>query len=342
VSKLMPQTSLTVPQFAADVRDELIGVLATHGHEAGQYSVLGPDPWLVIWNEARSGFIFFLEGRRALLQWRSPVARADEYPELLARVVEYAESVDKPFFAVEVNDTAREAGVSLGMTAIWTGTESFLDLATWSISGGRRQKVRWARNHALKIGLTWREVFPLVNVNHHESLRHVEQHWRSERSERKTDSFLRTDFMELADLRRYFACEGPNGVIAFVSCTPVSGDGWYLQDIVRTPDAARGALEGAMALALDTFRDEGFTFVSNGPLPFWRPHESWSDPYQLGAIGNRVLKFFDSQYRFHGINQFRSKFEPDRLSPLYVLRSRRLITPSVARSLTKMLNGKMT
>jgi lysylphosphatidylglycerol synthetase-like protein (DUF2156 family) len=332
---------LTEPQFASDVIEEISGVLAVHGHEAGQYTVLGPDPWQVVWNDERSGFVSFLEGRRALLIWRSPVARTDDQPELLARVIDYAESVNKPLFAIEVNDTAREAGVALGMTSIWTGTESFLDLASWSTAGGRRQKVRWARNHALKIGLTWREVFPLSRADDHDALRHVEHLWRAERSERKTDSFLRTDFMELAPLRRYFACDGPSGVIAFVSCTPVSAEGWYLQDVVRTPDAPRGALEGAMALALDTFRDEGFTFVSNGPLPFWRPHEFWSDPDQLGAIGNRVLKFFDRQYRFHGINQFRSKFEPDRLSPLYVLRTRRLITPSVARSLTKMLNTRL-
>jgi lysylphosphatidylglycerol synthetase-like protein (DUF2156 family) len=337
----MAPTVLAAPQPVSEVIDEVSSVLAVHGHEAGQYTVLGPDPWQVVWNDERTGFVSFLEGRRALLIWRSPVAHANDQSELLARVIDYAESVNKPLFAVEVNDTAREAGVALGMTSIWTGTESFLDLATWSIGGGRRQKVRWARNHALKIGLTWREVFPLGDADDHDALRHVEQLWRAERPERETDSFLRTDFMELAPIRRYFACEGPSGVIAFVSCTPVSSQGWYLQDVVRTPDAPRGALEGAMALALDTFRDEGFSFASNGPLPFWRPHEFWSDPDQLGAIGNRVLKFFDRQYRFHGINQFRSKFEPDRLSPLYVLRTRRLITPGAGRSLTKMLNSRL-
>jgi lysylphosphatidylglycerol synthetase-like protein (DUF2156 family) len=338
---LLPTSTLSEPELVSDVIEEISSVLAVHGHEAGQYTVLGPDPWFVTWNDDRSGFVCFLEGRRALLIWRSPVAAEEDQAELLARVIDYAESVNKPLFAIEVNDAAREAGVALGMTAIWTGTESFLDLASWSTAGGRRQKVRWARNHALKIGLTWREAFPLASCDDHDALRHVEQLWRGERSERKTDSFLRTDFMELAPLRRYFACEGESGVIAFVSCTPVSAQGWYLQDVVRTPDAPRGALEGSMSLALDTFRDEGFTFVSNGPLPFWRPHELWSDPDQLGAIGNRVLKFFDRQYRFHGINQFRSKFEPDRVSPLYVLRTRRLITPSVARSLTKMLNTRL-
>jgi len=53
---------LTEPQFASDVIEEISGVLAVHGHEAGQYTVLGPDPWQVVWNDERSGFVSFLEG----------------------------------------------------------------------------------------------------------------------------------------------------------------------------------------------------------------------------------------------------------------------------------------
>jgi phosphatidylglycerol lysyltransferase len=334
--------SVAVPEYAAGARDEIARALAAHGHEAGQYAVLGPDPWQVVWNDERDGFIAFLEGRRCLVAWRSPVASAEEQAALLTRLVNYAVAIGKALFAVEVNESTRSVGLELGMTPIWVGYESFLDLSTWSTSGGRRQKVRWAMSHAQKFGVHWREAFPVTDRVDRGALRHVEDLWRQERSERKTDSFLRTDFMELADFRRFFIAEGPTGITAFVACTPVSKNGWYLQDIVRTPDAPRGALEGAMALALDTFRDEGFVVASNGPLPFWRPHEEWNEPHELGAIGNIVMKFFDRQYRFHGINQFRSKFESDRTSPLYVLRTRRLVTPGVARSLTKVLNKRLS
>jgi lysylphosphatidylglycerol synthetase-like protein (DUF2156 family) len=58
-------------------------------------------------------------------------------------------------------------------------------------------------------------------------------------------------------------------------------------------------------------------------------------------LGQRVFNFFDRRYRFQGINTFRSKFAPDRTIPLYLLRSRRLVSPIVARSLTKLLNRKL-
>jgi phosphatidylglycerol lysyltransferase len=342
VSKTLSQLSVAAPEYVASVRDEIAAVLDAHGHEAGQYAALGPDPWQVVWNDDRNGFIAFLEGRRCLVAWRSPVASLGDQAALLARLVDYAATIRKALFAIEVNESTRSAGLELGMTSIWTGYESFLDLATWSTAGGRRQKVRWARSHAQKIGVHWREALPVTNDVERHGLLRVEELWREERSERRTDSFLRTDLMELAEFRRYFVAEGPTGILAFVACTPVNKEAWYLQDIVRSPDAPRGALEGAMALALDTFRDEGFAYASNGPLPFWRPNDGSDESHQLGAIGNYVMKFFDRQYRFHGINQFRSKFESDWTSGLYVLRSRRVVTPGVARSLTKVLNKRLS
>jgi len=341
VSKRLPPPPCEATQYAADALGEVAAALAIYGQEADQYNVLGPDPWLVIWNDERSGFINFLEGRRCLLTWRSPVASVEEQPGLLARLVDYAERVHKPLFCVEVNESTKNASVALGMTAMWVGTESFIDLSTWSITGGKRQKVRWAQSHATSIGLWWREAFPWRDASDEARIRDVEAAWKDERPERRTDSFLRTDFEELSNVRRYFVCDGPSGVVAFVTCTPVSDDGWYLQDIVRRPNAPRGALEGAMAFALDSLRDDGYVFSTNGPLPFWVPYEGWSDPDQLGALGQRVFNFFDRRYRFQGINTFRSKFTPDRTIPLYLLRSRRLVSPIVARSLTNVLNRRL-
>ncbi len=340
MSKRTTQFELCIPEFASQIAKELSVTLERHGHEAGQYNVLGPDPWQVIWNDDRSGFVGFLEGRRCLLMWRSPVAPKTNQGDLLARLVRYGASIGKSVFAMEVNKTTCSAGVELGMTPIWTGTESYLDLANWSLRGGKRKKIRWARSHALNIGLDWREAYPFSDIHDRVGIGRVEELWKAERPERRTDSFLRTSFEELGDIRRYFVCEEHGEVIAFVTCTPVSHDGWYLQDIVRAPDAPRGALEGAMAFAIETFQKEEYRFVSNGPLPFWRPDEQWTDPHQFGVVGNQVLRFFNRQYRFKGINQFRSKLEPDRVTSLYVLRTKRVITPGVGRSLIRLLNKK--
>ncbi len=321
----------------ADVESEVRSVLSGHGAEAGHYSVLGPDPWRAIWNRDRSGFVAFLEGRRCVLAWRSPVADPSDQPGLLEDLLDYARQTRRQLLCVPVNEVTARAGAALGMVSTWVGTECFLDLPTWSIEGGRRQKVRWARSHAAKIGYHWREAHPLSVEEDFQGMFRVEELWKEERRERRTDSFLRTSFIELAHLRRYFVCEGPEGIVASATCSPINAKGWYLQDPVRAPRAPRGALEGAMALALDTLRDEGYAVASNGPLPFWHPEEGATDSKPLGPLANRILGYFDQRYRFQHINQFRAKFQPDATMPVYVLRSHRVVTPGVARSMTTLL-----
>ncbi len=330
------ETSTTIAS-AALATAELTSVLRVHGAEAGHYSVLGPDPWKVIWNDDRSGFVAFLEARHCVLSWRSPVAAGPDQPALLARLLDYAVAVRKQLIAVPVSAAVAEAAEGLGMRSTWIGTECLIDLATWSLAGGRRQKVRWARSHAVKLGLTWREAFPLRSSDDFDGLQRIEERWKQQRRERRTDSFLRNEFTELAHLRRYFVCEGPSGIVASITCTPMNDVSWYLQDPVRDPDAPRGALEGAMALALDVLRDDGYAWASNGPLPFWRPEGGRGHSHPLGPLGDRVLAYFDRRYRFARINRFRSKFVPDVMNPVYVIRSHRVVTPGVVTSLIGLL-----
>ena len=329
-----PDPSLT---FAAQVGDELTRVLAKYGAEAGHFTVLGPDPWQVLWNEERTGFVAFLEARHCLVSWRSPVAEPSQQAQLVARLLGHARALHKQLFAMPVNQTTADAAVALGMHATWIGTECLIDLHQWSLEGGRRQKVRWARSHAKKLGYSWREAWPLTSRADFDGLQRIEERWKQERRERRTDSFLRNEFTELAHLRRYFVCEGPTGLVASITCTPVNDVTWYLQDPVRDPTAPRGALEGAMALALDVLRDEGYSWASNGPLPFWRPDGVADRPHALGPLGDRVLTYFDHRYRFARINQFRSKFLPDETWPVFVVRSNRFVTPRAIGSLVRIL-----
>ena len=248
-----------------------------------------------------------------------------------------------------VNDACCSAGLRLGMHPIWLGHEGFVSLPDWSSAGGRREKLRLARNYARRLGYTWREADPVNNALDRAALQYTETRWKEARKQRSTDSFQRTSFAELTEIRRYFVCEGPlddspaaeQGIVAFIGCTPLNGEGWYLQDPVRLETAPRGALEGTVIAALDALRDSGYKVASNGPLPFWSPESAPANEHRLGPVGQRVVTFFDRQYRFRGINQFRTKLEPDRIEPLYLLLSTRLVMPTTALSIVRILTRRL-
>ena len=324
-----------------DDRAQRRALLERYGAEAGHWSTLGPDPWRALWNESRTAFVAYLETRHVIFLWRTPVGPEPERAALLAAVADLARRTRRTLICAVVDEPSMRVGAALGLRPAWAGTECFFDLRAWSISGGRRQKVRWARSHAVRLGYAWREARPVERADDWAALAAVEAAWKAERPVRRTDSFLRNDFTELMADRRYFVCEGAAGVVASVTCTPINARAWYLQDPVREPDAPRGALEGAMALALDTFRDEGYEYATNGPLAFHHPDGSTRPEHPLGAMGDLVVRYFDHRYHFSNINRFRSKFEPDWVEPLYVLRSRRLITPGAATSLTRLLTQRL-
>ncbi len=324
---------------ACEQRDAVAATLARHGSEAGHYSVLGPDPWRVIWSEDRRGFVAFLQTPRVVLAWRSPVAAPDAQPALVDRLITYARARRVPLIAVPVNAATAQAARRGGLRTTWIGSEATVDLSQWSLDGTVRQKVRWACNYGRRAGLHWREAFPRTSLADYRALATVQERWKSERPARRTASFLRTDFTDLLEWRRYFVAERNGDVVASLSCTPINALDWYIQDLVRVPTAPRGALEGAIALALSTLRDDGFSHASHGPLAFWHPHREPEPDQRLGVLGSRVVRSFDRRYQFQAINQFRVKFVPDRVESLYVAWSRRATSPLAVRSLTRLLTG---
>ena len=324
---------------ACEHRDAVAATLARYGSEAGHYSVLGPDPWRVIWNHEHDGFVAFLQTSRVLLGWRSPVAAPHAQPALVNRLIAHARALHVPAVAVPVNAAVAQAARQGGLRTTWVGNEATIDLPGWSLDGTARQKVRWACNYGRRAGLRWREATPRTSVADHLALAEVQERWKSARPARRTASFLRTDFTDLLDWRRYFVAERDDETVAALTCTPINDRDWYLQDLVRVPTAPRGALEGAIALALSTLRDDGFSRASHGPLAFWHPRHDPVANQSLGTLGDRIVRHFDQRYQFQAINQFRVKFVPDHVEPIYVAWSRRATSPLTALSLTRLLTG---
>lgn len=307
---------------------EVANLLARCGQLAGSYAVLGDDPWQFSTrhdsNGELVGFTPYLSTSRAAVVWRGPVGQpGSELAALAALDEDLGPKVSR--FILGADQTVTNAAVRLGYEKIWIGTDCVSSLEGWSLAGGGRRKIRWARNHAASTH-EWCEVFPATDLAIRQQMLTVETEWKSARKARATDSFLRTALMDQADIRRHFACrELATGKInSYVSCLPVNADEWYLQDCVRLSTAERGTLEGAVALACETFSKEGFASVSNGILPMYEfdPQNpgGHSEPASESSwLRQCIIRFADNRYRFSGLNQFRMKLVPDETKPVYAL-----------------------
>ncbi|MEI6623968.1 MAG: phosphatidylglycerol lysyltransferase domain-containing protein [Actinomycetes bacterium] len=342
---LEPDLGPVVGVAASNLRAWVRTQLDRHGRSAGQYSALGPDPWQILPHLSEGpvaeevGFSAVLEGRWCSVVWRGPVIDPTNDPLALQQLQDRAHATHRQLVVLGADDSMQAAGVSLGFRQYWLGTECFVALPEWNMDGGRRSKLRWARSHAAST-CWWREASPTIDLETQRQMLEVEQTWKNARAPRSNDSFLRTSLLEIADVRRYFVCvqRAPSGaeqIIAYVAVTPLNERSWYLQDCVRLPTAVRGALEGALVLALDTLRDAGFAEASNGVLPMWAPDGA---PYSRpsGPVIHTLINQFDRRYRFSGLNQFRLKVEPDRTVPAFALIWPPRLSPRAAASLTRL------
>ena len=325
--------------YVRDHRGHYEAIVGRWGHLAGHMTPLGPDPWRCLFSASGDSAAAFLEYRHVIVGWRSPVGPESERAEMFHALRQYARERRAGLLVLEVDGASLPAAAAAQLRPLWIGSETFISLPTWSLEGSSRQKIRLARNFAQRHGVTWREVS--LSEDTAMALAHLEESWKAERKERRNDSFLRNDYRDLSPWRRYFVAELAGSFVASATCTQISQTSWYLQDIVRRPDAPRGALEGAMAIALDTLRDEGYLEASNGPMAFWRPGDRHAATHELGIVARRAFSLFERQFRFDGINQFRSKFVPDRVESMYAVRSSRLEGPRVISGLIHVLNNRL-
>ncbi len=322
-------------------RAALVDLLSRHSHQAGQFHALSRDPWKIIWSPGRRAFLPFHEKTFSLIAWRDPVAGdARDASDVMHLFRAYASSVGKHAFVLGAGEELRTRSAAFG--SIWIGAEQHFDLGGFSTRGKAGEKLRLAMNHARRCGARAREIFPNADPWDRARLLALEESWKEARSARRNNSFLRTDPLENGIHRRYFAVEteSASGLVmqSFLVCSPVSDRGFYLQDLVRAPDAPRGVSELVTIAALETFRAEGLSHATAGLVPFFDPLGIRARTPRSKVVAT-CIRHFDRMYRFSGLQQFRGKFAMATVEPAYVLHWPTALTPLAVWDVASLLSG---
>lgn len=123
-----------------------------------------------------------------------------------------------------------------------------------------------------------------------------------------------------ASERRYWVAQRGGRVVAFLAAVPVyTRRGWFIEDMIRLPDAPNGTMELLIDRALRDLGAEGCRYATLGlsPLagidagpgrhPWLRRTLSWCYAH-LGGF-----------YHFQGLYRFKARFHPDRWVPQYLV-----------------------
>ncbi|WP_216619850.1 MULTISPECIES: DUF2156 domain-containing protein [Myxococcus] len=291
-------------------REQVLALLRRYGWNATSFQVLQPG-FRYWFDPAGDACVAYVDTGGAWVAAGAPIAA----PERLASVAEgfrvAARAVDRRvcFFATEPRfiELAPMASLPIGEQPVW-------DPAHWDdvvrSSRSLREQLRRARARGVKV----REA-PVTELGDplHPTRRAVEllkARWLASRRMAPMGFLVQLRPHAFASERYAFVAEVEGEVVGFLSVSPVyAREGWFLQDLLRDPEAPNGTAEALVDAAMRAAAATGRRYVTLGLAPLAGPVRPW---LRLARACGRPL--FD----FEGLRTFKGKFRPDAWVPIHL------------------------
>src|SRR5262249_40376604 len=143
------------------------------------------------------------------------------------------------------------------------------------------------------------------------------------------------------DHKKYFIARANGKLVGFLGASPIPARrGWYLEDVLREPDAPAGTATLLIFEALQGLKEDGAELATLGTAPLANDGSNEISAEHL--VVTRVLKLaarrFGGLYNLGGLRRFKNKFVPSWWESEYVVAQRGIaIPPRVANAIIHAL-----
>ncbi|AJH01221.1 hypothetical protein LF65_04690 [Clostridium beijerinckii] len=195
------------------------------------------------------------------------------------------------------------------------GKEAIIYLDTYTISGSKTAKIRWANNKMDKLGVKTTEYKPLVERNHkiEEQIMGISHEWLTMKKSGELSFMLGTVSLDKPFDRRYFIASNKEGdILGFVVCFPYGSKKGYFVDITRrSKDAPLGIMEKLTIDICKILKEDEVKEVSLGLAPL---ADIQGNSSVEGVIIHKIFKFMykymNSFYGFKALYDYKKKYNP--------------------------------
>lgn len=283
---------------------ERVGYLKKHGVHSQSFSTL--QPGMQYFDLPGVGYIAYMRKWGGTFVLSDPVCASENFPVILEQFhnrfpnASYIQ-VSKPVVDV--------LNLRFGLYGTQFGSESRIDLGTWSLSGKKKQILRTALNQAEKTNITVRERFS------DDHTREISEAWIRTRKCKSNEIRFLIRPMEMAyrENERHFYAYQDGKAVGFIYFDPIYRNNEiisYVPNISRAnADFRQGMFYTLMAHAMDVFKAEGVPYVDLGLIPLslaneLEPQESRS----LKRLLHLVYEKGNFLYNFKGLEFTKSRF----------------------------------
>ena len=293
--------------------DRVHDLLRRHGAEATSFQVL--EPGYHYWFDGDDACVAYTDTGRAWVAAGSPVAAPDDQAGVARRFSAAAAAHEREarFFAV---DEAFVDRADLRRTHI--GEQPLWDPSEWEdiVKGSRslREQLRRARAKGVRVRVVPADEIADPRGSTRLAVERLIARWLASHKMSELKFMVLVHPFSYPEERRYVIAERDGAVVGFAAAVPVyARDGWFVEDVIRDPDAPNGTAESLIDAMMRQFAAEGSRYATLGLAP-------------LAGDVNSALRltrdYTTHLYNFGGVRAFKEKLKPHRWEPIYVAYAR--------------------
>jgi len=323
-----------------DPTGDLLRLHALYGYNA--HSLVSIAPGALRWSTPEiDGAVIYGEFGRVWLAAGDPLAPFEDRAELARQFAADAKKKNRVVAFVPV--TSEFAGLMApnDFAAVKVGAAPYFDLPNWNPRGECAKKLRAGVNQARRDGVEIGEV-PAIDQKLRTEAAQLCLSWLGSRRSATTFGWLiALDPFLHFEHKRYFTARIDGKLVGFLAASPIPlRKGWYLEDVIRAPNAPGGMTTLLVAETLKRLKDEGAILATLGTAPL--ANEGADDVPTENRRVARALDMASSKlggfYNFAGLRQFKGKFVPSWWESEYALHQRGVaIPPRVGHAIVRAL-----
>src|SRR5437588_10137403 len=313
-----------------DPTGELLRLQTLYGYNP--HSLVSIAPGALLWSTPDiDGAIIYGEFGRVWLAAGDPLAPLEDMAELARQFASFAKRQGRGVAFVPTSADCARLIAPHNFTAVKVGASPYFDLKTWNPRGDSAKKLRAGVNQARRAGVEVEMITDGIDESLKRETARLCMHWLDTRRAATTfgwlvalDPFLHSEY------KKYFAARVNGKLVGFLAASPIPArKGWYLEDVLREPDAPQGTATLLVTEALAKLKAEGAALATLGTSPLATdggddvPTEHRMTRRILDIASRRLAGF----YNFEGLRRFKAKFVPSWWESEYALAQRGVAMP---------------
>jgi phosphatidylglycerol lysyltransferase len=305
-----------------DPTGELLRLQTLYGYNP--HSLVSIAPGALLWSTPDiDGAIIYSEFGSVWLAAGDPLAAREDLPELARQFAAFAKKKGRVAAFVPASTELTKLFSAKQFTAVKAGASPYFDLKTWNPRGDSAKKLRAGVNQARRAGVKV-EVVTTVDDKLKEETARLCLRWLDARRAGTTfgwlvalDPFLHSDY------KKYFAARLDGKLVGFLAASPIPArKAWYLEDVLRLPDAPQGTATLLVFEALMALKAEGVGLATLGTAPL-----ATEGANNIACGGHPMIertfraasRKLGAVYNFEGLRRFKGKFVPSWWESEYIL-----------------------